>query len=185
MPSICFRSRTRQCGASTSAAPLLSTSPVRSVKCRRVTSLARFAPMRAKRKVGGYGTTMTAQGARLISFWDTLPSSSPVRRPLPRRPITMASTFSSIIVSKIAWVGSPERWRVLTGFTPVQPARCCASCRSCSERSEICALAGKCSTVGLSPTVTSSGYMSGFGHRGCDIKCTPGTFRSIGSDHKF
>ncbi len=36
MSSICFRSRTRQCGASTSAAPLLSTSPVRSGEMSRV-----------------------------------------------------------------------------------------------------------------------------------------------------
>ncbi len=54
-----------------------------------------------------YGTTITAQGARLVSFCETLPSRRPSRRPRPRRPATIASACLRLTVSISTSAGSP------------------------------------------------------------------------------
>lgn len=41
------------------------------------------------------GTTMTTRGDRLRSFCETLPSSNPVTRPVPRLPTAIASASTS------------------------------------------------------------------------------------------
>ena len=78
---------------------------------------------------------MTMQGARLVIFCETLPSSNPARRPRPRRPMTTRSAFSRCAISIITWAGSPEPARSLIFAAPTCVARFFAWLSTWLERS--------------------------------------------------
>ena len=66
---------------------------------------------------------MTLQGAKLVSFCETLPSRRPDRRPRPRLPTTRRSGFSRRMVSMIISAGSPHPDCNLMADTPLRRAR--------------------------------------------------------------
>lgn len=77
----------------------------------------------------GYGTTTTAQGARLTTFWDTLPSRRPARRPRPRRPSTISSAPCRRAAAMSSSAGSPHPPSLCMADAPAARARCVAFMR--------------------------------------------------------